>query len=131
MGLDANAKPGAKDAGPIDPALLQQVAQRIVEASHAKTTTDAFGQYASAPIGSGGKVDDTCCVIGEVTEWTAAHNEAFEAMVRERQWNRVISCGGHCGRPRHNYDDPEAEDEGLVDDDSKDPLEKLLGCCIS
>jgi protein phosphatase PTC7 len=78
---------------PLNRQLLSQVAQRIVHECHAKTTPNSQG-YRSCPIGKGGKVDDTSCVVGEVVEWTEEHGEAW-ANVRRRQWFRnIFTCGG-------------------------------------
>jgi len=78
---------------PTNPALMQQAAYRIVQACHAKTDADASGRYADAPIGKGGKVDDTCCVVGETVEWTDAHCQAWASHRRKKQWGNVFSCG--------------------------------------
>ena len=51
-------------------ALSQALAQQIVEACHAKTRPGPMGQLREAPIGRGGKKDDTSCVVAEVVEWT-------------------------------------------------------------
>ncbi|CAK9099897.1 Probable protein phosphatase 2C 26 (AtPP2C26) [Durusdinium trenchii] len=49
---------------------LKSLAQRIVEQCHAKTRPLPNGVLAEAPIGRGGKKDDTSCVVAEVVEWT-------------------------------------------------------------
>lgn len=78
---------------PTDRALLGEVAKRIVFACHAKTQPGANG-YDDCPIGKGGKVDDTSCIVGEVVEWTEAHGEAW-AQIRKRRWFRdFFTCGG-------------------------------------
>ena len=51
-------------------AALRSLAQAIVEQCHAKTRPLPNGQLAEAPIGRGGKKDDTSCVVAEVVEWT-------------------------------------------------------------
>jgi len=111
---------------PLEASLLKEVAQSIVDGSHAKTVADALGRYACSPIGRGGKVDDTCCVVGEVVEWTKARTEAWDAHVQMRRWDQVLSCGGTCARPKPNYDQP---GHTLASEDNKDPLESL-GCCV-
>merc|ERR1719517_79838 len=58
---------------PTHEALLGHLAKRIVEACHAKTNALPGGQLPEAPIGRGGKMDDTSCVVAEVVEWTAEH----------------------------------------------------------
>jgi len=79
---------------PSDPMLLKQVAHRIVMEAHAKTQMGANGYYPEAPIGKGGKVDDTCCVVGEIVEWTRSHSEVWTRVRRNRQWQHLLTCGG-------------------------------------
>jgi len=79
---------------PSEPALLGEVARRIVEACHAKTLPGPDGSYPDTPIGTGGKRDDTCCVVGEVMEWTEAQSEVWSRIRRQRQWQGLLSCGG-------------------------------------
>eukprot|EP00930_Biecheleria_cincta_P035093 TRINITY_DN2416_c0_g1_i1.p1 TRINITY_DN2416_c0_g1~~TRINITY_DN2416_c0_g1_i1.p1 ORF type:complete len:506 (-),score=113.61 TRINITY_DN2416_c0_g1_i1:113-1630(-) len=57
---------------PIPKDVLTNLSTRIVHACHAKTMPAANGQLLDAPIGRGGKKDDTSCVIAEVMEWTEA-----------------------------------------------------------
>ncbi|OLP75861.1 Protein N-lysine methyltransferase METTL21A, partial [Symbiodinium microadriaticum] len=54
-------------------AQMKALAQQIVEACHAKTRPGPMGQLREAPIGRGGKKDDTSCVVAEVVEWTKEH----------------------------------------------------------
>jgi len=77
-----------------DPAILKQVAQRIVMECHAKTEPGANGYYPEAPIGKGGKVDDTCCVVGEIVEWTSSHSEVWTRVRKNREWQDLLTCGG-------------------------------------
>jgi len=93
---------------PQDPALMRGAAQRIVMESHAKTTPGPNGYYAEAPIGKGGKVDDTCCVVGEVVEWTDKHSAVWTRVRRNRQWQDLLSCGGNFAN-----DDDEADVEQM------------------
>jgi hypothetical protein len=106
--------PSDRSDEPLDPDLLTQVAEAIVDASHSKTCPDPNGQFANSPIGRGGKVDDTCCVVGEVIEWTEAHAEACKAFVRKRQWGHLSTCGGTCRRPdlRHDIELEGSDEEG-------------------
>jgi protein phosphatase PTC7 len=67
------AKPGS-DHVPIDPSLLREASERIVKNSHGKSDSTR-GIFADAPIGKGGKVDDTSVIVAEVVEWTDAHRE--------------------------------------------------------
>ena len=48
---------------------MGQIARRCVTDSHAKTHP-VNGQYRPSPIGQGGKMDDTSCVVAQVVEWT-------------------------------------------------------------
>lgn len=81
---------------PTNPALLEQLAVRIVQECHAKTNPEANGRYPDTPIGRGGKVDDTSCVVGEAVEWTEAHSKAWAHARRRRQWSNIFTCGGLC-----------------------------------
>jgi len=90
----------------IDRSLLGQVAKRIVDMCHEKTIPGANG-YLACPIGTGGKVDDTSCVVGEVVEWTDAHGDAW-ANLKRREWFRnFFTCGGVM---------PSGEEEIVMDD---------------
>lgn len=81
---------------PIDRHLLGQIARRIVAESHNKTKCGPHG-YAETPIGKGGKVDDTSCLVAEVVEWTSAHGEAWAKIRSDRAWNNMLTCGGTLG----------------------------------
>jgi len=84
---------------PLDRSLLGEVARRIVLECHAKTTPLVNGQYRDCPIGKGGKVDDTSCIVGEVVEWTDAHGENW-SQFRRRKWFRdFFTCGGAIPSP--------------------------------
>jgi hypothetical protein len=88
------ARGGAKAKfRPTDAGLLKQVARRIVEECHAKTKPGVAG-YPDTPIGKGGKRDDTCCVVGEVVEFTDVHREVWSRIRRQQQWQSLFSCGG-------------------------------------
>jgi hypothetical protein len=76
-----------------DRSVLGQVARRIVEACHAKTRP-VNGVYQDTPIGRGGKIDDTSCVVGEVVEWTDSHGKQWEKLRKQRWWRDLMSCGG-------------------------------------
>mmetsp|Transcript_126746 Transcript_126746/g.370422 ORF Transcript_126746/g.370422 Transcript_126746/m.370422 type:complete len:411 (-) Transcript_126746:58-1290(-) len=82
------------DFTPSSPALLHQVAQKIVKDSHAKSACGAGGQFLDTPIGKGGKVDDTSVVVAEIVELTEAHKEIWSQVRRNRRWKNVLSCGG-------------------------------------
>merc|ERR1719401_2544386 len=87
-------RPAGVKFQPHDPALLHAVARRIVEACHAKTRPDVYGRYPDAPIGKGGKRDDTCCVVAEVCEWTPARHESWARIRRQKRWKNLFTCGG-------------------------------------
>jgi len=74
--------------------VLGDVAKRIVKECHAKTQAHDGGRYADTPIGRGGKIDDTCCVVGEVVEWTSEHGQAWSELRRRKRWSNVVTCGG-------------------------------------
>lgn len=78
---------------PVDRRLLGEIARRIVMESHAKTQPTQ-GAYRQTPIGKGGKVDDTSCVVGQVVEWTASHGDAWAKIRRDRSWQNMLTCGG-------------------------------------
>jgi serine/threonine protein phosphatase PrpC len=92
---------------PTDPSILRQAAMRVVMESHAKTSPGASGYYAEAPIGKGGKVDDTCCVVGEIVEWTSSHTEVWTRVRRNRQWTNLLTCGGSLTRCSEDDEDHE------------------------
>lgn len=90
-----NGRGSSSSMKPTDPKLMREAARRIVMESHGKTEPGPSGYYAEAPIGKGGKVDDTCCVVGEVVEWTEKHNNVWSRVRRNRQWQDLLSCGGN------------------------------------
>jgi len=79
----AAPQPGAKFT-PVQPSVLEEIARRVVSECHKKTDRDANGGLYDSPIGRGGKVDDVCCVVGEVIEWTDQHTEVW-GRVQKRQ----------------------------------------------
>lgn len=85
---------------PTQPAVLSQIAKRIVEESHAKSRSGPSGHLPETPIGRGGKMDDTSVVVGEVVEWTQAHSEVWAQVRRQRQWRSLVTCGGMDGACR-------------------------------
>jgi len=79
---------------PQQPSILEQIARRVVQECHKKTDRGPNGEQADSPIGKGGKVDDTCCVVGEVIEWTNQHSEMWSKVQRERRRNKSgVFCG--------------------------------------
>lgn len=80
---------------PQSPQLLGKIARRIVEESHKKSQRGvAKSMLPDTPIGRGGKMDDTSCVVAEVVEWTEAHSEIWAQRARARQWEKLVTCGG-------------------------------------
>lgn len=53
---------------PVESSKLSFLARQIVEACHLKTKPQPDGRMPDAPIGPGGKADDTACVVAEVVE---------------------------------------------------------------
>lgn len=96
---------------PIDRNLLGNIARRVVMESHAKTQPSQGG-YRATPIGKGGKIDDTSCVVSQVVEWTEAHGEAWRKIRSDRNWSNFMSCGGGMSC--------ESETEYVVEDDESD-----------
>mmetsp|Transcript_60679 Transcript_60679/g.130290 ORF Transcript_60679/g.130290 Transcript_60679/m.130290 type:complete len:369 (-) Transcript_60679:123-1229(-) len=90
----------------VQEACLGRLAKGIVEASHAKTCPGPGGQQAVAPIGIGGKVDDTACVVAEVVPWTEERGAAWagpceQAVSRKLWWRNawwweLFACGASC-----------------------------------
>lgn len=88
--------------------LLGRIAKRIVKDSHAKTQARPDGSFLDAPIGRGGKIDDTSCVVGEVVEWTPDHTDAWTRVRRQRKIQNFFSCGmGGPGRACESDSDEE------------------------
>jgi len=77
-------------------ALLGHLAKRIVQACHSKTQPGPNGILPEAPIGRGGKMDDTSCVVAEVIEWTDAHSKAWAPRNHRNQWQNFMTCGSGC-----------------------------------
>jgi serine/threonine protein phosphatase PrpC len=75
---------------PEQPAVLEKIARQIVLECHKKTDRAPDGGLIECPIGRGGKVDDTCCVVGEVIEWTERHRKVWG---RDRRQSRRGVCG--------------------------------------
>jgi len=83
-------------AVPTHHSFLGHLAKRIVDACHAKTRPGPCGLLPEAPIGKGGKMDDTSCVIAEVIEWTEAHSKAWAPRRKRWQWYNFMTCGDGC-----------------------------------
>jgi hypothetical protein len=96
---------------PADRHLLGEIARRCVMESHAKTERMQNGQYRPSPIGAGGKIDDTSCLVGQVVEWTNAHGEAWAQLRSKKMWRNIFSCGGALPSCEDEYVTPEYEME--------------------
>mmetsp|Transcript_17601 Transcript_17601/g.34313 ORF Transcript_17601/g.34313 Transcript_17601/m.34313 type:complete len:367 (+) Transcript_17601:84-1184(+) len=80
---------------------LDHLARSIVEASHRKSQRGPSGQYMDAPIGPGGKMDDTAVVVGEVVQWTEEHERQCKAQPAPISWlltGLLPTCGPCCER---------------------------------
>merc|ERR1711988_1384927 len=95
---------------PVDRNVLGTIARRIVMDSHAKTAS-VGGKYKDTPIGKGGKIDDTSCLVAQVVEWTEAHGEAWKQLRSKRMWNNIFSCGGVLPSTDEEYVSAEYEAE--------------------
>ena len=98
-------------------ALLHALAQRIVEKCLSKTRPLPNGQLQEAPIGRGGKKDDTSCVVAEVVEWT---DELQKMWAPKQHW---LSLKGvlnlQCCATEHDSDDDD-EDSVQLNEASPD-----------
>jgi protein phosphatase PTC7 len=103
------APPGAKYRS-VSRRVLGEVARQLVFASHGKTQPRG-GYYQDSPIGRGGKIDDTSCIVAEVVEWTETHGEAWAKLRQKRWWKNVMTCGGSL---------PTCEEEYAVDEFAED-----------
>merc|ERR1712137_487250 len=74
----------------VDRRHLAQLARNIVREAHAKADGGNFRK--DTPIGRGGKVDDTSCVVAEVIEWVEEHTDAWVRIRRQQQLRSLITC---------------------------------------
>lgn len=95
---------------PVDRHLLGEIARQLVLESHRKTQ-QIGGQYRQSPIGLGGKIDDTSCLVGQVVEWTEAHGEAWAELRSKKMWRNIFSCGGALPSCEEEYVSPQYEAE--------------------
>ncbi|CAJ1448293.1 unnamed protein product [Effrenium voratum] len=87
--------PPGSSPRPIHSSMLTHLSKRIVEAAHMKTQPTAGGFLPEAPIGRGGKMDDTSCVVAEIIEWTEAHQKLY-APVERPKWTNFWRCRVGC-----------------------------------
>lgn len=104
---------------PTHPALLESLAQRLVVEAHSKTSRRPGGGYPDAPIGKGGKMDDTSVVVGEVVEWTEAHTAAWAKVTRVRRPASRSLLGG--------FDFMNCGSACSVDEDSEEEYDECMG----
>merc|ERR1712012_275405 len=90
---------------PTHEALLGHLALRIVQECHAKTKIGPGGCRPEAPIGRGGKMDDTSVVVAEVVEWTEAHSKIWAPAKRQWGWQTLLTCSNGC-----NVDDDDVDE---------------------
>eukprot|EP00401_Gymnodinium_catenatum_P027832 CAMPEP_0117510124 /NCGR_PEP_ID=MMETSP0784-20121206/27829_1 /TAXON_ID=39447 /ORGANISM="" /LENGTH=455 /DNA_ID=CAMNT_0005305753 /DNA_START=48 /DNA_END=1413 /DNA_ORIENTATION=- len=97
---------------PIQPTVLEQITRRIVQECHNKSKPGPDGQLPESPIGKGGKVDDTCCVVGEVIEWTKQHSEVWQRVRAKQKGKQHSSRGSSMGFCNLNEASSDAERRG-------------------
>jgi len=99
-------RPG--EPSPVQERVLAHLARSIVRACHAKTRARPDGQLPQAPIGEGGKGDDTSVVVAEVVEWTDdGHDRPPSAERQQRPWRealRGVLPFGRCCNAAAGYD---------------------------
>jgi protein phosphatase PTC7 len=81
--------PGTKFR-PVPGHCLQEIAESIIFEAHAKTRS-VNGRFRESPIGMGGKVDDTSCVVGQVLEFTEEKAKHWAKVRNRRWWNKLFS----------------------------------------
>merc|ERR1712190_564736 len=91
---------------------LSQLGKCMVDAAHRKSKRGLGGQLSEAPIGRGGKMDDTSVVVAEVVEWTecldcGTHISSSEALLQSL--GTFLSCETCCV---------------VADEDSEDDLDE-------
>merc|ERR1719240_1779564 len=78
---------------PAHPRVLKEVAQRLVEAAHAKCgRRRSPGGFHDTPIGQGGEVDDASVIVAEVVEWTPLHTEMWARMQKKQNLDTLPIC---------------------------------------
>jgi len=92
---------------PAEESVLAFIARRIVEACHAKTVPDVTGSLPDAPIGRGGKIDDTSCVVAEVVELLDEGDRSAGGRTRdiddeEESVEAFLGCGAVCNATEHD-----------------------------
>ncbi|CAD7964115.1 unnamed protein product [Amoebophrya sp. A25] len=71
---------------------MKAVCKAVVAASHAKSGEDGKNRTSLTPLGYGGKIDDTSCVVGEVVEYTSYHSDLIHRARRQRKLKKFYGC---------------------------------------
>lgn len=138
---------------PIDESLLHLLSRRIVEACHAKTRPGPTGVLPEAPIGRGGKVDDTSCVVAEVIEliegpegphaWQSSlSSQQRDVVERDDIFTGFLRCGTLCDATdkdevnvgpdgRKQRGGRKGQQQGHTEEESSETDDEASTCCIS
>jgi protein phosphatase PTC7 len=122
--------PSTDEHTPLPEYVLGQVAQRLVKEAHLKPD-----ESRDAPIGRGGKIDDTSVIVAEVTPWTDHHRELCKKVgnrgrqPRKTKWLGICSADGEeneegfCSRRERTTSDS--------DSDSSEEDAGRVGCTVA
>lgn len=78
---------------------LKKTAMAIVAKAHSKcpVNKNTGAPLPDAPIGKGGKSDDTSVIVAEIVEWTSEHAEVWAVdNGGTNTWDHLICNGTHC-----------------------------------
>lgn len=70
--------------------VMEEIARALVAESHAKTRA-VNGHFRQSPIGFGGKVDDTSCLVGQVLELSETQVEKWARMRNQQWWRKLFN----------------------------------------
>jgi len=70
--------------------LLGEIARTLVMESHSKTRP-VNGRMRESPIGRGGKIDDTSCVVAQVLEFSSEQGEQWAKRHNQQWWKKAFS----------------------------------------
>jgi len=101
--------PSSATQRPLQSSLLTHLSKRIVEAAHQKTKPTVGGFLPEAPIGRGGKMDDTSCVVAEIIEWTEAHQKLYAREEVYPKWSKFWQCQVGCDGDEHELQEYNGE----------------------
>jgi len=133
-----NLRPPSREQStfvPTHPALLGEIAQRIVERAHEKSSNNSRKLQSYTPVGLGGKADDTSVVVAEVVEWTQSRREVWQRSRRPAKWHGLFCCGtpNDCTTScQSNNSDSEEEDDfpRIEESWSKETNSDKCLCCL-